>query len=78
VAIRGEFADRMRALSESHGMSLAKLLRDTLLVYERDIDAGYESGSACGNGGSGRPKVESRRHEGYLADAGTVSTFRTH
>jgi len=45
VAIRGHFAVRMRALSESSGMSLAKLLKDALLVYEGDIEGGYESGS---------------------------------
>jgi hypothetical protein len=36
----------MRALSESHGMSLAKLLKDALLVYERDIEGGYEPGAS--------------------------------
>jgi len=46
VAIRGHFAERMRALSESHGMSLAKLLKDSLLVYEGQIDAGYEPGTS--------------------------------
>jgi hypothetical protein len=46
VAIRGHFAERMRALSEGHGMSLAKLLKDTLLVYEGQIDAGYEPGTS--------------------------------
>jgi hypothetical protein len=46
VAIRGHFAERMRALSESHGMSLAKLLKDTLLVYEGQINAGYEPGTS--------------------------------
>jgi len=40
-AIRGDFAARMRALSESHSMSLAKLLNHALLVYEADIEAGY-------------------------------------
>jgi len=45
VAIRGHFATRMRALSETTGMSLAKLLKDALLVYKRDIEAGYEPGS---------------------------------
>ena len=44
VAIRGHFAARMRALSESTGMSLAKLLNDALLVYEGKIEAGYEPG----------------------------------
>jgi hypothetical protein len=46
VAIRGHFAAKMRALSESTGMSLAKLLKDTLLVYERDIEAGYQPGTS--------------------------------
>ena len=46
VAIRGHFAERMRALSESHGMSLAKLLKDALLVYERGIEGGYEPGTS--------------------------------
>ena len=46
VAIRGHFAERMRALSESSGMSLAKLLKDALLVYEADIEAGHEPGSS--------------------------------
>jgi hypothetical protein len=46
VAIRGHFAERMRALSETHGMSLAKLLKDSLLVYEGDIEGGYEPGTS--------------------------------
>jgi len=46
VAIRGHFAERMRALSESHGMSLAKLLKDALLVYEGSIEGGYEPGAS--------------------------------
>jgi len=46
VAIRGHFAERMRALSESHGMSLAKILKDALLVYEGDIEGGYEPGTS--------------------------------
>jgi hypothetical protein len=46
VAIRGHFAERMRALSETHDMSLAKLLKDALLVYEGQIDAGYEPGTS--------------------------------
>ncbi len=46
VAIRGHFAERMRALSDSHGMSLAKLLKDALLVYEGDIEGGYEPGTS--------------------------------
>jgi len=46
VAIRGHFAERMRALSESTGMSLAKLLKDALLVYEREVEAGYQRGTS--------------------------------
>ena len=46
VAIRGHFAERMRGLAESHGMSLSKLLKDAMLVYERDIAAGYEPGAS--------------------------------
>jgi transcriptional regulator with XRE-family HTH domain len=46
VAIRGHFAERMRGLAESHGMSLSKLLRDAILAYERDIAAGYEPGAS--------------------------------
>ena len=49
VAIRGHFAAKMRALSESHSMSLAKLLKDALLVYERDIEGGYEPGTSLAN-----------------------------
>ena len=46
VAIRGHFAERMRALSESRGMSLAKLLKDALLVYEERVEGGYEPGTS--------------------------------
>jgi hypothetical protein len=46
VALRGHFADRMRELAETHGMSLSKLLKDVMLVYERDIAAGYEPGTS--------------------------------
>jgi hypothetical protein len=46
VALRGHFAERMRELAQSHGMSLSKLLRDAILVYERDIAAGYEPGAS--------------------------------
>jgi hypothetical protein len=46
VAIRGHFADRMREMAESHGMSLSKLLKDAILVYERDIASGYEAGTS--------------------------------
>jgi len=46
VAIRGHFADRMRELAGSHRMSLSKLLKDAILVYEGDIGAGYEPGTS--------------------------------
>ena len=45
-AVRGHFADRMRELAESHGMSLSKLLKDAILVYEGDIAAGYQPGTS--------------------------------
>jgi hypothetical protein len=46
VAIRGHFAERMRELAERHGMSLSKLLKDALLVYGDQVDAGYEPGTS--------------------------------
>jgi hypothetical protein len=46
VALRGHFAERMRELAEAHGMSLAKLLKDALLVYEGGIEGGYEPGTS--------------------------------
>ena len=46
VAIRGPLADQMRELAQSHGMSLSRLLKDAILVYERDIAAGYEPGAS--------------------------------
>lgn len=49
VAIRGHFAERMRELAESHGMSLSKLLKDALLVYDDRITAGYEPGTSSAN-----------------------------
>jgi hypothetical protein len=49
VAIRGHFAERLRELAEGHGMSLSKLLQDSLLVYEGDIEGGYEPGTSLAN-----------------------------
>jgi hypothetical protein len=46
VAIRGHFAERMRELAESHGMSLSKLLKDAVLVYGGQVDAGYTPGES--------------------------------
>lgn len=45
AGIRGPFADTMRTLSARTGMSLARLLKDTLLVYQQQITAGYTPGS---------------------------------
>jgi len=44
VAIHGPIAERMRRMAERHDMSLAKLLRDALLVYEGEVAGGYEPG----------------------------------
>ena len=46
VAIRGHFADQMRELAETHGMSLSKLLKDVLLVYAAQVAEGHEPGTA--------------------------------
>jgi len=45
VAIRGPLAAKMRQLAESTGMSLAKLLKDALLVYEEQAQSGCEPGT---------------------------------
>jgi hypothetical protein len=37
-------AERMRRMAERHDMSLAKLLKDALLVYEGEVAGGYEPG----------------------------------
>jgi hypothetical protein len=46
VAIRGPLAAKMRQLAETTGMSLAKLLGDMLLVYEDQVQGGYEPGTS--------------------------------
>ena len=46
VPIRGNFAERMRELAESHGMSLSRVLKDAILVYAGDIASGYEAGTS--------------------------------
>ena len=46
VAIRGHFAEWMREPAESYGMSLSKLLKDAILVYGGQVDAGYEAGTS--------------------------------
>jgi len=45
VAYRGPLAERFRELAERHQMSLAKLLQDAMLTYERSIAAGYQPGA---------------------------------
>jgi len=44
VAIHGPIAERRRQMAERHDMSLAKLLKDALLVYEGEVAGGYEPG----------------------------------
>jgi hypothetical protein len=48
IALRGEFAGRIRSLSETTGLNLAVLLRDMYLVYQKQIDAGYSVGARLG------------------------------
>jgi len=48
VAYRGPLAGKFRELAERHEMSLARLLQDALLTYERSIAAGYQPGTALG------------------------------
>jgi len=45
VAYRGPLAGKFREMAERHQMSLAKLLQDALLTYERSIAAGYQPGA---------------------------------
>jgi hypothetical protein len=58
VAIRGPFAQKMRALSERSGMSLAKLLKDALLIYEQKIAEGYQPGSVLLQGQEAQRSIE--------------------
>ena len=46
VAVRGPVAAKMRQLAETTGISLAKLLGDMLLVYEAQMQDGYEPGTS--------------------------------
>jgi hypothetical protein len=46
VAVRGPLAAKMRQLAETNGLSLANLLSDMALIFEREVEAGYEPG-AC-------------------------------
>jgi len=45
VAIRGHLAERMREMAENHGMSLSKLLKDAILVFEAQVAEGYQQGA---------------------------------
>jgi hypothetical protein len=45
VAVRGPIAEKMREMAERHGMSLAKLLQDAVLVLEARAAEGYEVGT---------------------------------
>ena len=45
IAYRGPLAGRFREMAEQHEMSLAKLMQDALLTYERSIAAGYQPGA---------------------------------
>jgi len=46
VAIRGPLAGKMRQLADTTGTTLAKLLADMLLVYEDQVQGGYEPGTS--------------------------------
>jgi hypothetical protein len=50
----------MRTLSESTGMSLARLLKDALLVYEGDVEGGYEPGTSLRRWQESRAEGEER------------------
>jgi len=45
VAYRGPLAGKFREMAERHQMSLAKLLQDALLTYEKSVAAGYQPGA---------------------------------
>jgi len=45
VAYRGPLAGKFREMAERHQMSLARLLQDAMLTYERSIAAGYQPGA---------------------------------
>jgi hypothetical protein len=49
VPIRGPLAPKMRELAESTGMSLSKFLKDAILVYGGQVDAGYKPGTSLAN-----------------------------
>jgi len=45
VAIRGTLAAKMREVAETASVSLAKLLGDMVLVYDGEMQGGYEPGT---------------------------------
>jgi hypothetical protein len=45
IAVRGPLAAKVRELAEATGLSLAKLLGDMALVYEGEMQGGYEPGT---------------------------------
>ena len=60
VAIRGPLAEKMREMAERHGMSLAKLLQDAVLVLEARVAEGYEVGTAL-RGWAEQEREDTRR-----------------
>jgi hypothetical protein len=49
AAVRGPVAEKMRAMAERHGMSLAELLQDMVQVYEGEVAGGYDVGTSPAN-----------------------------
>jgi hypothetical protein len=56
VAIRGALAEKMRGMAERHGMSLAKLMMDAVLVLEVRVAEGYEPGTALASWVAGQAR----------------------
>ena len=46
VAFRGPLAGKFREIADGCHLSLAKLLKDALLVYEAQVAAGYQPGTS--------------------------------
>jgi len=45
TSLRGPLAGKFREMAERHQMSLARLLQDAMLTYEKSIAAGYQPGA---------------------------------
>jgi len=45
IAYRGPLAGKFREMAERHEMSLARLLQDAMLTYEKSIVAGHQPGA---------------------------------